>query len=102
MTLSGSHSDEVPMSPSTPLITAAQIEVHLTTAASTYKSMRMHPRYNARWRSLVAIGVGFVLNCVSLIAAFVGVNGNAPKWVTVWVEIVVSHSIFSSPPDILA
>lgn len=94
MKLSGSPSDEVPMSPSAaPLITAAQIEAYLSSAASTYKSMRTHPRYNYRWRSLVAIGVGYVLNFVSFIIALNAGWERAPRWVTFWAGIVVSFFI---------
>lgn len=72
-------------------VTAAQIEAYLATATSAYRSMRTHPRYHARSRSLVAIAVGSVLNFIGLIVAFVGDDReDAPKYVAVWVGIVVS------------
>ena len=54
--------------------------------------MQTHPRYHARCRCLVFIAVGTVLNFLSTFIAFVG-EAPAPKYVTVWVGIVVSFLI---------
>lgn len=53
------------------------------------KSVKSHKRFTFRATTIAAILLGDVLNFVSLLAAFISDDGNAPKFLTIWASVVV-------------